>query len=152
MAETCSSREILLIEDDLMDVIILRRVFKEIGVTNKVVHLTNGQQALAYLRDPHHEKPCAILLDLDMPGMTGIEFLEIAGYDDAFKGIPVVVVTASDSQEDRARSLRQRAAAYVVKCSDYHGFRRDIEQLKPYFGSLEPSPHAYAGKMRKEIA
>jgi CheY-like chemotaxis protein len=150
MAETLQTREILLIEDDLMDVIILRRVFKDIGVANALTHVTNGQRALAHLRDRNRREPCAILLDLDMPGMTGAEFLEIANGDEVLKDIPVIVVTTSDSQADMDRSFRLGATAYVVKSSDYGEFRRKIRQLRPYFGPVDQPAHLCAGQPQKE--
>jgi CheY-like chemotaxis protein len=137
MNETCDLREILLIEDDLMDVLILRRVFQDVGVTNILTHMTNGQQALTYLKDPDRPEPCAILLDLDMPGITGTEFLELAHQEETLKDIPVIVVTASDSPDDLDQSFKLGATAYIVKSSDYDEFRRKINQLRCYFGLRE---------------
>ena len=70
-----TNKPILLVEDDQVDTMTVTRALKEIHVTNPLVHLENGEDAVNYLRDPQKEKPCIILLDLNMPIMNGIEFL-----------------------------------------------------------------------------
>ena len=72
-------------EDDQVDTMTVIRALKEIHVTNPLVHLENGEEAVAYLRDPESEKPCIILLDLNMPIMNGIEFLQVVKHDDQSK-------------------------------------------------------------------
>ncbi|WP_296442637.1 response regulator, partial [Rhodoferax sp. UBA5149] len=67
-----TSKPILLVEDDQVDVMTVMRALKEIHVTNPAVSLENGEEALKYLRDPESAKPCIILLDLNMPIMNGI--------------------------------------------------------------------------------
>lgn len=70
-----TDQPILLVEDDQVDVMTVKRALEEINVTNQVINQENGEEALKYLRDPASEKPCIILLDLNMPIMNGIEFL-----------------------------------------------------------------------------
>jgi CheY-like chemotaxis protein len=136
MIETHHVRDILLVEDDALDVAVLRRVFQSIGVTDTLVPVTSGEQALTYLRAPCRQLPRVILLDLDLPSMAGLEFLEIVSVDKTLNSIPVVVVSASDSQEERARSLALGAVAWVAKCPDYREFRQKIKDLVPYFGPI----------------
>jgi CheY-like chemotaxis protein len=138
MTETCHLREILLVEDDSVDVMIVRRVLRDLAVTNKLVHVTDGYQALAHLKGQDHETPCVILLDLNMPRMTGIEFLETVKADEALKGIPVVVVTTSEEQQDVTRSFELGATAYVFKSSDYGEFRQEIRTIERYLASVRP--------------
>ncbi len=151
MTRTGASRQILLVEDDLMDVLILQRVFKDVGLTHALTHVTNGQEALTYLRDPDQDEPGVILLDLDLPEMTGAEFLQAAQDGGLIREIPVIVVTGSDNPEDRRRSLRLGAAAWVVKSSDYDQFRRKIQQLTSYFGPPEPFASRDGKSLQKEI-
>ncbi len=73
-----TNKPILLVEDDQVDVITVMRALKEIHVTNPVVNLENGEEVLKYLCDPDNAKPCIILLDLNMPVMGSIEFLQVA--------------------------------------------------------------------------
>jgi len=80
----------------------VKRAFKEIKVTNPLVVAANGEEALAYLRDEKNKKPGIILLDLNMPKMNGIEFLEVAKKDEALKSIPVIVLTTSKEEHKKA--------------------------------------------------
>ena len=117
-------KPILIVEDDRVDVLILKRVLKDLHVTNKLVCVANGEEAIEYLRGQDSETACLILLDLNMPRMNGFEFLTILRADEAMKDIPVVVVTTSGESRDLARSFELGAAAYVVKCCDYGEFER----------------------------
>jgi len=73
-----SQKPILLVEDDRVDQITVKRALKDINVTNQLIIVGNGEEALEFLRDEKHEKPGIILLDLNMPKMNGIEFLRVA--------------------------------------------------------------------------
>ena len=76
------AKPILLVEDDQIDTMTVIRALKELHVTNRVEHVENGEAALDYLRDPAKERPCLILLDLNMPIMGGIEFLRVVKGDE----------------------------------------------------------------------
>ena len=139
MTATHHLGEILLVDDDSLDAVIVRRTLRDLAVTNRLVHVTDGYQALARLKGQDSEMPCVILLDLNMPRMTGIEFLETVKADEALKGISVVVVTTSEEQQDMTRSFELGAAAYVVKSSDYGEFRRKVMMIvEPYLGPVQP--------------
>jgi CheY-like chemotaxis protein len=122
----------LVVDDDCVDVMCARRALHELGVTNEVVCAANGEEALAYLNGRENEMPCVILLDLNMPRMDGLEFLQVVKADGRFQRIPIVVVTTSGEQQDQTRSLELGAAAYVVKSSDYAEFRRDMTTIERY--------------------
>ena len=96
---------ILLVEDDRVDAMTVQRALKEINVTNRLDIAGDGEEALERLRDPKCEKPCIILLDLNMPRMNGIEFLRVAKGDEALKRIPVVVLTTSRDEQDKIDSF-----------------------------------------------
>ncbi|MGA2094493.1 MAG: response regulator [Sedimentisphaerales bacterium] len=70
-------RPILLIEDDSVDAMTVKRAMRDLHVTNDLVHAVNGEDAIKYLTDPEKEKPFVIILDLNMPKMNGVEFLKI---------------------------------------------------------------------------
>ena len=106
------------------------RALKYLGVTNKLVHKANGEEALEYLRT--ETKPCVVLLDLNMPVMNGIEFLEVVKADEILKGIPIVVLTTSNAKEDIAKSFKLGAAEYIVKCVDYKEFLERISVIERY--------------------
>ncbi len=114
-----SSKPILFVEDDDVDVMTVQRAFKDLKITNQLVNTANGEEALEYLKDENNKKPCFILLDLNMPKMNGIEFLKILKADEALKEIPVVVMTTSRAEQDIVESFRLGAAGYIVKSIDY---------------------------------
>lgn len=114
-----TNKPILLVEDDLVDAMTVVRALKEIHVTNPVVHRENGEDALNYLEDPANDKPCIVLLDLKMPIMNGIEFLQAIKKNDKFRHIPVVVLTASEEQQDKSNSFNLGVAGYMSKPVDY---------------------------------
>ena len=128
-----STKPILLVEDDQVDVMTVKRALKEIHVTNPIVNLENGEEALRYLRDPDSIKPCIILLDLNMPIMNGIEFLQVAKHDAQLKRIPVVVLTTSDEQQDKVNSFDLGVAGYMAKPVDYLQFVEVMRSIDAYW-------------------
>lgn len=128
-----SSKPVLLVEDDSVDVMTVRRAFKELNMPNQLVPASDGEQALAYLRDQGAARPCVILLDLNMPKMGGTEFLRIVKADDALKTIPIIVFTTSNTEQDIARSFELGAAGYMVKSIDYDKFIDTIRTIDLYW-------------------
>ena len=128
-----SSKPILLIEDDNVDVMTVERVFKDLKIANQLVSTSNGEQALDYLRTNGNKKPCVILLDLNMPKMNGTEFLKIVKKDESLKKIPVVVLTTSSQQQDVVESFKLGAAGYMVKSVDYGKFVETIRTINLYW-------------------
>lgn len=128
-----ANKPILLVEDDQVDMMTVIRALKEIHVTNQVVHLENGEDALNYLRDGNSEKPCIILLDLNMPVMNGIEFLKAVKDDEQLRRIPVLVLTTSVEQQDRLSSFNFNVAGYVSKPVDYRQFVEVMRTIDAYW-------------------
>jgi len=128
-----TNKPILLVEDDQVDVMTVKRALKEIHVTNPVVNLENGEEALKYLRDSDSAKPCIILLDLNMPIMNGIEFLQVAKHDARLKRIPVVVLTTSEEQQDKVNSFDLGVAGYMAKPVDYRQFVEVMRSIDAYW-------------------
>lgn len=133
------SKPILLIEDDSVDAMTVRRAIKELHVANPLEHVENGEEALAYLRDPGRERPCLILLDLNMPVMNGIEFLQAAKNDPGLKRIPVVALTTSDEQEDKVGSFELGVAGYMRKPVEYQQFVDIMRTIDAYW-TISESP------------
>lgn len=127
------SRPVLLVEDDSIDAMTVRRAFRDLKVTNPLVHATNGEEALAFLRDEKNDRPCLVLLDLNMPKMNGIEFLAVAKADPLLKKIPVVVLTTSAEEQDVVESFRQSVAGYIIKPVDYRNFVDAIQTVNLYW-------------------
>lgn len=128
-----TNKPILLVEDDQVDTMTVIRALKDIHVTNPLVHLENGEEAIHYLRDAESEKPCIILLDLNMPIMNGIEFLQVVKHDDQLKRIPVVVLTTSEEQQDKVNSFNMGVAGYMAKPVDYRQFVEVMRSIDAYW-------------------
>jgi CheY-like chemotaxis protein len=128
-----TNKPILLVEDDQVDTMTVMRALKEIHVTNPLVHLENGEDAVNYLRDPQKEKPCIILLDLNMPIMNGIEFLQVVKNDSKLRCIPVVVLTTSEEQQDKVNSFNLGVAGYMAKPVDYRQFVEVMRSIDAYW-------------------
>ncbi len=126
-------KPILLVEDDHVDVMTVMRALKEIKVTNPVVNLENGEEALKYLRDPKNKQPCIILLDLNMPIMNGIEFLQVVKHDPVLRRIPAVVLTTSEEQQDKVNSFDLGVAGYMAKPVDYRQFVEVMRTINAYW-------------------
>ena len=121
------SKPILLLEDDTVDAMTVKRALKDIKVTNPLVRTCNGEEGLAYLRDEKNPKPCVILLDLNMPKMNGLEFLKVIKADEQFKKIPAIVLTTSKDDQERFKGFQLNIAGYIIKPVDYMKF---VEALK----------------------
>ncbi|HXY05021.1 MAG TPA: response regulator [Burkholderiaceae bacterium] len=110
---------ILLIEDDDVAAEAVRRSLTRHGVHCPIVWVQDGLMGLAVLRGEAPKgpikRPRIVLLDLNMPGMNGIEFLSALRADSALREEVVFVLTTSDAEEDRARAYREQIAGYMVK-------------------------------------
>jgi CheY-like chemotaxis protein len=128
-----SLKPVLLLEDDSVDAMTVKRAMKDLDVKNALVRVLNGEQALEYLQNDSNAVPCVILLDLNMPKMNGIEFLRIAKSDPKLKGIPVVVLTTSRADQDKLECFDKSVAGYIVKPIDYKGFLDAMRILNLYW-------------------
>ena len=131
---------ILLVDDDRVDVMTVRRALQDIKITNPLKVAGNGEEALAFLRDEEKRLPCLILLDLRMPRMGGIEFLKVAKQDELLKRIPVVVLTTSREERDRMDSFNLGVAGYMVKPVHYREFMEVIRTIEVYWTLSELPP------------
>jgi CheY-like chemotaxis protein len=134
-----SSKPILLVEDDDVDVMTVKRALKDLNIKNRLVNTANGEEALEYLKNNSNKKPCIILLDLNMPKMNGIEFLQVVKADDTLKKIPIIVLTTSSQQQDIVESFRLSVAGYIVKSVDYAEYTEAINTINLYW-SLSKLP------------
>jgi CheY-like chemotaxis protein len=131
MKMTCKA--VLLVEDDVVDAMTVRRALADLHVTNRLVHRENGEEALDYLQGPGEDRPCIILLDLNMPIMSGIEFLRIIKADHHLKRIPVIVLTTSEEQRDVIGSFDLGVAGYMRKPVDYQQFVETMRAIDLYW-------------------
>lgn len=128
-----ASKPILLVEDDDVDAKSVERALKELHVANPLVRATDGEEALARLRDPGRDMPGLILLDISLPIMNGHEFMNIVKDDGRLKLIPIVVLTTSRLPEDRRASFEHSVAGYIVKPVDYAQFFEVMRTINLYW-------------------
>jgi len=133
-------RPVLLLEDDMVDAMTVKRALKDLKVNNPLVRVINGEEALKYLRDENNIKPCVMLLALNMPRLHGVEFLKIAKTDPKLRGIPVVVLTTSKADQDRNECFNRSVAGYIVKPVDYKNFLEAMRVLDLYWTLSEMPP------------
>ena len=126
-------KSILLVEDDMVDMMSVKRALKDINVTNPLYHVENGVEALEFLADKEKPKPTIILLDLNMPKMGGVEFLSIMKKDETIKRIPVVILTTSRAEYDKIQSYDLGVAGYMIKPVDYQQFMEVIRAMCMYW-------------------
>src|SRR5215470_11541117 len=144
---------ILLVEDDPRDVELTMTALEEYNLSNEVVVVSDGEEALDYLyyrgkfQRRAGENPAVMLLDLKLPKVNGLEVLEKVKSDDALKMIPVVVLTSSREERDMVESYKLGVNAYVVKPVDFHEFVNAIKELGMFWAIInEPPP----GSLRKK--
>jgi CheY-like chemotaxis protein len=132
--------EILLIEDNMNDAELAIRAFRKGNISNNLIHLKDGAQALEFLfgtgkfegRDTSI-KPKVILLDLKMPKMDGLEVLTQIKVNELTKAIPVVVLTSSKEHPDIERAYSLGANSYIVKPVEFDEFTKIVADLGFYW-------------------
>jgi CheY-like chemotaxis protein len=132
-----NSKPILIIEDDRIDAMTLRRALEELGGENRLINATDCEQALEYLRNQENEMPCLIITDINTPKMNGMEFLRTVKAEELFKDIPVVIMSASDRQQDREQASQLGAVRYIDKSADYAEFVEELGAIKHLWTSAE---------------
>lgn len=128
-----NERPILLVEDDKIDAMTVKRAMNDISLSNPLVHVWNGIEALEKLNKEDEEKPCIILLDLNMPKMNGVEFLTEIKQHPVLKKIPVIVLTTSDAEKDKSECFKHSVAGYMIKPVDYNQFVEVIRKIDIYW-------------------
>lgn len=126
------NQAVLLVEDDVVDQMNVKQAFRDVKILNKLNIAVNGLEALNFLRTGS-ELPCLILLDLNMPKMNGIEFLQELRKDEKIGALPVVVLTTSREDRDRVESFKLNVAGYMIKPVDYQQFVNVIRTIDLYW-------------------
>jgi DNA-binding response OmpR family regulator len=140
-------KRILLAEDDPRDVELTLVALGEYNLANDVDVVRDGQEALDYLyhRGAFHARggnnPAAILLDLKMPKVDGLEVLRNIRGEETLKRVPVVMLTSSREERDIIESSEMGVNAYVVKPVDFHQFVEAVRQIGAFWAVVnEPPP------------
>jgi len=136
--EALKELTILLVEDDPADQKLIKKSLLRQRIANYISVAETGEEALDYLSrstadDSDCPTPSLILLDLNMPGMGGKEFLRRIKEDDTLKAIPIVVLTTSDSERDILDSYRLCASSYISKPVNLLDFQETLRKLGEYW-------------------
>jgi CheY-like chemotaxis protein len=144
---------ILLVEDDLNDIFLVKRAFKMARIQNPLQIVTDGEEAIHYLsgQGKYADRaafplPKLIVMDLKMPRLTGFEVLKwVKGDNKPLRRIPIVIVSSSDNPEDVNRAYGLGANAYMVKPVQLRAVEHLFESITHYWGlecakpALEPA-------------
>jgi len=137
--------DVLLVEDDPGDILMTREAFQQHKIQNKLHVVTDGEQALQFLRQTGEyakaPRPGLVLLDLNLPRRSGHEVLAELKEDPELRVIPVVILTTSQAEEDILRSYSLHANAYVSKPVDFERFMDVIRQIDSFFVTVVKLPH-----------
>ncbi len=129
---------ILLVEDDAVDVMNVKRSFERNHVSNPLFVAGNGLEALEMLRgDEVPRERRLVLLDLNMPKMNGIEFLQALRADPELASTPVVVLTTSNDDQDKIDAYNFNVAGYLLKPVTFTSFCERMATLNKYWTLVE---------------
>jgi CheY-like chemotaxis protein len=132
---------ILVVDDDKVDMRAVRHSFRELKIANPVIEAGDGLEALEHLRGTNGRKkvphPCLVLLDLNMPRMGGIEFLDNLRADPELHRTVVFVLTTSSADEDRVKAYDHHISGYVLKYRAGQSFLDAISMLEAYWRVIE---------------
>ncbi len=134
-----SNNPILLLEDDIVDVMAIKRALTQLNISNPLVVKENGEEGLDYLKT-HEELPGIIFLDINMPKMNGIEFLTEIKPNERLAQIPVVILTTSNDQQDKLATFAKGISGYMIKPVDYSQFKKMLQTIAEYW---KLSEHSY---------
>ncbi|MGE0063986.1 MAG: response regulator [Xanthobacteraceae bacterium] len=134
---------IVMIEDDEGHARLIEKNIRRAGVTNEIIPFTNGTDAVNYMfgadgsAKVSKSRALLILLDLNLPDMTGIDILKRVKGNDVLKRVPVVVLTTTDDAQEIQRCYDLGCNVYITKPVDYENFAQAIRQLGLFFSVIQ---------------
>jgi CheY-like chemotaxis protein len=134
---------IVMVEDDEGHARLIEKNVRRAGVSNEIVPFTNGNDALDYILGPDRtgaatsDRYLLILLDLNLPDMSGIDILEKVKSNPHAKRLPVVILTTTDDEREIQRCYDLGANVYITKPVDYDNFAHAIRQLGLFFSVMQ---------------
>lgn len=134
---TDSGVHVLIIDDDHVDVMTIKRAFQKSKIANPLIVATDGIEAMEMLKAGRVPRPFVILLDVKMPRMSGHEFLDALRADEELSKSVVFMLTTSDSQDDKDAAYSRHVAGYIVKQYAGDGFLDLVQMLDHYWNIVE---------------
>ena len=132
---------VLLVEDDLSDIFLVKRAFKMARIQNPLQVVTDGEEAIQYLRGEGkygdrtaYPLPKLIVMDIKMPRRTGFEVLEWVKGNHLLRCIPIIIVSSSDNPADINHAYESGVNAYMVKPVDFHKVEHLFHSITQYWG------------------
>jgi len=123
--------KVLFIEDDMIESMKLQRAISKLQYKHTIVEAKNGEEALDVLKDG--DLPDIIFLDLNMPRMSGIEFLTILKSDDRLRYLPTIILTTSENRVDLLECFKIGIAGYIIKPLKYEDYESKIKKVFDYW-------------------
>lgn len=130
-----SQHTIFIAEDDEDDQFLLRSAFNSVGRTCELEFFNNGEQLLNRLGQTNH-RPTLVLLDLNMPVMDGFQALSEIRQQDAYRTLPVIVLTTSNQRDDITRAYSLGANSFITKPNQYNDLLQTVQHLQQFWLNL----------------
>lgn len=129
---------IVMIEDDAGHARLIEKNLERAGVSNDVMHFASGTAGCEYLFGPtRNGRPVLVLLDLNLPDMSGLDILARIKADDGLKRAPVIVLTTTDDEREIKRCYELGASVYITKPVNYETFAKAIRQLGLFLAVIQ---------------
>lgn len=146
---------LVVVEDNELDLEKIMRAYKRLETANRLVHFDNGIDALAALRgDGPGEKlapTCVVVLDLNLPKITGFEFLSELRCDRRISKTPVLVLTTSERSTDVQKAYDFNVAGYLVKPIDINQMYETFKTLNEYWSINQLPPGDHKGRLTRDL-
>lgn len=137
------SISIFMVDDSLADAALIQLAAEQSNIPSRFRHFEDGQSALDYMRDIENELPDLILLDLNMPGLSGHEVLVEIRKDPRLLRLPVLVLTSSEDESDIGKSYDEYVNGYLVKPVGGAGFQEIVDSIEGFWSTIVMLPPNY---------
>ena len=132
--------KILLVEDNIIEILKLKRAIEYLGMNHEVLEAENGEIALDSIRQ-EEINPDIVLLDLNMPKMNGLEFLAIVRNDESMRHLPIIILSTSNNNRDLMEAYKLGVSGYILKPLKYDDYVKKIEYTLQYWSNNELITH-----------
>jgi CheY-like chemotaxis protein len=133
---------ILLVEDNEGDIMLTIEAFEESKIINKITSIKDGKKAISYFESltNQEEIPHLVLLDINLPKVSGHEVLMYIKNSEKFKSIPVIMLTTSSSEKDILQSYKNHVNCYITKPIDVSDFMKAISKIEDFWINIVSIP------------